>query len=595
MRRAALNLILAVGFLAVIAAIILARTSPAGPYEASIYTGTPIGTWAALAVAFAVAVATTLSTRGRPQALGIALGGLSVTTIISLPALRNYRFAGMGDALTHLGWTRDFLAGSMYPHELFYPALHSISATFTLLGGVPLERAMMLSVVALFIPFLLFVPLVVRDITGSGLAVAFAAIVSWFILPINNVATHMGAHTNSNALFLVPAVLFVFVAYMRRQSGPARLPFGISPFSLLLIVAGAGLLLVHPQQMINVVVVFGAVSGIQLLSRWWQSDHPMGEHTAAYAHTAILGGLFLIWAASNARFRRAFSGLVSGIFAQDIGAGSEVGQRGGSLTEIGGSLGELFVKMFLVSAVVGTVVALFILLTWIGRTRVDGETKSFITYFAVALFPLGAMFVVYAVGTPTMAFRQVGFIYVLLTILAGVALGHGFGWLGNVITTPGSTTVAASLVGVCLVLSLLTAFGSPFIYNPTQHVSDGTYHGYNSAFTHAEEDVPLAGFGFGVTRYSHGIDGVEVEERGYAAGPDAVVDPEAFNRGAYPEAYPPDNYYFIVTSYDETRELEIYGQLHHDRAALEGIESHQGTNRVLTNGDFRLYTVSERR
>ncbi len=593
MRRPLLNVVLAIGFFAVSAAIVIARGSPAGAYEASIYTATPGGTWAALSVALAIAVATTLSTRGRTQAIAISLGALSVTTIVSLPSLRNYRFAGMGDAMTHLGWTRDFLAGSMYPHELFYPSLHSLTAAISLVGGVPLERAMLLTIVIFFVPFVMFVPLVVRDMTGSGLAVAFGAIVSWFVLPINNVATHMGAHTNSNALFLVPVVLFAFVAYMRRQPGASTLPAGVSPFSLLVFLSAIGLLLIHPQQMINVVIIFGAVSAIQFVSRWWQSDHPMSHHSAAYSHTFVLGGIFLVWAAANERFRRAFAGLVSGIFSADVGAGSEVGQRGGSLTEIGGSLGELFVKMFLVSAVIGIVVALFVLLTWLGRTRTDGDLTSLITYLGVALVPLGLMFVVYAVGTPTMAFRQVGFIYVLLTILGGVALGHGFGWLSGVITTPGANTVAVSFVGVCLVLSLMTVFASPLIYSPTQHVSDGTYHGYNSAFTHAESETPLAGFGFGVTRYSHGLDGVEVSERGYAAGPDATVDPAAFNAGDYPGAFPPDRYYFLVTSHDETRELEVYGELHHQQAALEGVESDQGANKILTNGEFRMYAVSE--
>ncbi len=75
-----------------------------------------------------------------------------------------------------------------------------------------------------------------------------AAIVSWMVLPINNVATHMGIHSNSNALFLVPVVIFALVAYLRRRSTTERLPFGISPYSVLIYLSGIALLVVHPSR-----------------------------------------------------------------------------------------------------------------------------------------------------------------------------------------------------------------------------------------------------------------------------------------------------------------------------------------------------------
>ena len=212
MKRATFNGIVAGGFLAVAIAILVARANPATSYEASIYTGTPTITWIGFGLALAVAVSTALVCRGREQALGIVLGGTTVTAIASLPVIRNYRFIGMGDALTHLGWTRDIVEGQMAPHELFYPAVHTIASVFHFVGGIPIERALLFSVIVLFVPFLIFVPLIVREIAGDGAAIGIAAIVSWMVLPVNNVATFMSVHTNSNALFLVPVVVFGFVA-----------------------------------------------------------------------------------------------------------------------------------------------------------------------------------------------------------------------------------------------------------------------------------------------------------------------------------------------------------------------------------------------
>ena len=592
MRQVASKLLLSVGFLAVAVAITVAHRTPPTSYESSIYAATPTSTWIGLGIAFAIAIPVVLTDRGRTQALGVALGATAVTTIVALPVIRNYRFIGMGDALTHLGWVRDFVEGDMLPHELFYPGIHSIATVFHLVGGVPLERGLLFAVVFVFVPFVVFVPLVVRDLSGSATAVGFAAVVSWFVLPVNNVATHMGAHTNSNALFFVPVVLFALVAYARRRGDAEALPLGFSPYGALLLVAGAGLLFVHPQQMINVVVVLAAMAFVQYVARRRLEDHPILEHPTVYLHTAALGGFFVLWAVSNDRFRRAFSGLIYGLLTQDIGAGGEVDQRGASLAEIGGSIGELFAKMFLVSALVGLVAGLFVLATWAGLTRVDRETKSFTTYFGIALFPLGVMFLVYFFGTGTMAFRQVGFIFVILTILAGVALAHLFGWLSRGLSTPGANTLAAVALAGCLVLASLTIFASPFIYNPSQHVTDQQLSGYESALTHGDERL-YAGFGFGVNRYGDAVHGTEGTERGnyYGAG-DGVVDVEEFEAGNYSGAYGGEDYYFTVSAFDETRELEIYRGLHHSESALEGVESDPSADKVISNDEFRMYAVS---
>ncbi|ELY31955.1 hypothetical protein C500_05238 [Natrialba magadii ATCC 43099] len=584
----------AVGFLALAVGLFVARANPAMGYEESIFAGTPTATWVGFAVALAIAVVLALACRGRQQGLAIALGATTVTAIVSLPLIRDYRFSGMGDALTHLGWTRDIVDGGLQPHELFYPGVHSIAAVIHFLSGVPIERALLLSMVILFIPFLVFVPLVVRDITGNGLAVGVAAVVSWMVLPINNIATHMGVHTNSNALFLVPVVIFAFVAYLHRRSTIEQLPFGLSPFSLLIYLSGIALLFVHPQQMINVVVFVGTIAGIQYLASWRYEEHPVLEHPTTYTHAAVLGVIFTIWVVTNERFQTAVSGLVYGMFSADIGGGETVDQRGGSLTEIGGSLGEMFVVLFLDAAIIGLVAALFVLVMWLGWTATDRETSTLVTYFALSLVPLGGIFLVYFVGTPTMAFRQVGFIYVLLTILGGIAIAHVIGGLSRYITTPGANAVGAVALGACLVLGLMTVFASPIIYNPGQHVTDQKFSGYETAFEHGAEDRPHVGLGYDPFRYDHGLYGLEERDEplsgaGTASG---EVDPELWEAGNYSGAYNDLDYYFIVTEFDVTREFGVYQELHYSEAALEDASQQPGVSKVVSNSEFEMYAVN---
>ncbi|RQH00366.1 hypothetical protein [Natrarchaeobius oligotrophus] len=593
MKRATVNGALAVGFFALAIGVLFARANPATAYEASVYAATPGGVWVAFALALSLAVATTLGCRGRFQTLGMALGALTVTSIVSLPVLRNYRFSGMGDALTHLGWTRDIVGGELLPHELIYPGVHSLGIALHFLGGIPLERALLVTVVVLFLPFLIFVPLIVRDVTGTPAAVGFAAIVSWMVLPVNNVATHMGIHSNSNALFLVPVVVFAFVAYLGRRSTIERLPFGLSPFSVLIYLTAIVLLVVHPQQMINVVVLAGAIAGVQLLAHRRLDDHPVLEQPTMYAQTVVLGSMFTVWTMANERFRTAFVNMIEGVFIEDVGAGAEVDQRGASLAEIGGSLAELFVVMFLDAAIIGIVAGLFVLAVWLGRTSLDREAASFVTYFGIGLIPLGVIFLVYFVGTPTMAFRQVGFIYVLLTILAGIALAHLFGGLSGVITRPGATTVAAVFVGALLVLGLATVYASPLIYSPGQHVTDQKFSGYESGFEHGVDDRPHAGLGYDPYRYDHGLHGLEGEETlSGATVATGEVDPEAFEAGNYSGAYHGIDYYLVVTEYDVTREVDVYQELHYSEESLAGLQGEPTADKVISNDEFEMYAIA---
>ncbi len=590
MRRTVLDLLLAGGFFALAAAILIARRSPPVGYELSIYSGTPTAVWVALGVALSVALGVTLAARGVYQGIGITLGAGTVTAVVALPAVRNYRFQGRGDGLTHVGWTAGIVEGSMAPQELFYPGVHAVGSALSLVAGVPIERALMIAVVAVFVPFVVFVPLVVREISTTGAAVGFAAVASWLVLPINNVATHTGVHPNSNALFFAPVVLFAIVAYLNR-GGDLEPTFGVSAYSLVLVVLGVGMLAIHPQQFINVVVLLGVISAVQFVARGRYADHPIVEQPTAYAHTAVFAALFAVWVVSNERFRRAFSGLVYGVFVQDIGTGGEVEQRDTSLAEIGATLDELFAKMFLVSALVALVVALFVLVVWLGKSRVGRETKAFVTYFGLALAPLGVMFGIYFVGTANMAFRQVGFMFVVVTILAGIGLARGVGWLSRGLTAPGANVVASVALGACLVLSLMIVFSSPFIYVPSQQVTDQTMSGYGSAIDHGE-DRPYAGFGHGVDRYGHAIEGLESEEMtNYEGTGLGEVDVDEFEDGNYGDAYGGVDYYFAVDEYDTTREFEVWRGLHHSEEALEGVDAYPGADKVVANEEFRLYAI----
>ena len=596
MNRPTRNAVLAVGYLAIVVAIVAARSAPAEGYEVSIYAATPTPTWIGLGTALAIALWLALRARGIDQAVAVGLGSLAVTTIVGLPLVRGYRFLGKGDGLTHLGWTRDIVDGALLPIELFYPGVHGLATVIHAIGGFEIEQATQLAALLVFVPFVVFVPLVVRAIAGDPLVTGCAAVLAWCVLPINNVATHMGVHTNSNALFFVPVVLFALVAYLSRRSTLDRLPFGLSAYGVVLVVTGLGLLVIHPQQMVNVVAILAVVGTLQWLVRSRRPEHPIATQPTIYAYTVVLGTAFLVWSTTNERFRDALGGLATGLATAEIGGDETVDQHETSLEAIGGSVTELFVLLFLVSTVVAAVGGLYVLWTWLGRSDLSPDGRSHVTYLGVSLVPLAGIFAVYFFGTGTMAFRQVGFLFVVLTILGAVGLGSAAGWLGTRTSAVGVRSLLSLALAACLVLSLATVFASPLIYDPTQHVSEAHYSGYETAFETGQDDHAYAGLGYAVHRYHDGIHGVEsveghsVQLTGWG---DGTVDPDAFNDGAVEELYDEeeDEYYVVVTAYDTSREFDVYRELHYEPGGLEDLESNPRVNKYVENDEFVLYEV----
>jgi hypothetical protein len=585
------ELALGAGFLAVALAILVARRSPATGYEVSIYSATPLLTWVLLAGALLVATAVIVRRSSETATTFAAvLGGTAITTVVSLPLVRGYYYLGAADSLTHLGWVRDISDGVIGAHSLLYPGYHSVSlATARLTGSTP-EQALLVVTVLLFLAFLVFVPLTVKLTTGSTRAMGFAAVCSWFILPINNIATHLIPHTNSLALFYVPVVLFTLLLFLRSgRSGPPRLERRLAGVSLA--VVSVGLILLHIQHAVNVLLLFVGVCVTQFVARRIAPNSSVAEHRSLYFQTALFGLMAAVWTLSHEIIVREVVLTIRGLSVGSVGTTATVAQRGSSLTTIGGSLIELFVKMFVVSALIGFLTAVYLLVAAGSSNRLSRETGTLSLYFTVALLPLSGLFVLYFVGTPKMSFRQLGFVYVLLTILGAIAITRGTDWLGRSI--PAGRTVATTVLVVCLVLSLLTVFGSPYIYIASPGVTEQDMSSYQTTLETRTDEVPLATLSTQPYRHIDAVSGTErTSQREYEGAGNGTLSPPAFNDGEVTQAYPGDTFHVLLTKRDVMRQIEVYDQINYRESGLTALERDRRVNRVFSNGESEVYLVS---
>lgn len=572
---------LAVGFLALAVGVAAAYVTPARGYELSIYRATPAAFWAGVVVAGVVAVGVlALAPRDRDVTAAL-LGGLAVLAVVALPAVRSYYFYGRADSLTHLGWARDIAAGRMPVTDIVYPGGHVSAGLVGAVGGVDLPRAMLLYVPVVAVVFVVFVALTVRTLAPGRRAVAVGGLSAALLLPVNNVSTHLMFHPFSLATLLVPLVLFLLVRHVSGYRGPARPPRLVSATGVALFVAGAGLLLVHSQTMLNLLLLVAGVVAVQAYARRYRPRHPVADQRMVYGQLLLLGGLFVAWNAQHEAMFRTLDSLVTAVLG-GAPVGQLVTQRTGSLTALGASLAGVFVKLFLVSAVYVLLSAALVLAVLRDRVDVEPRTEAVVTYLAAGGATLAPFVLLHAFGPlSSYLFRHVGFGMVLATVLGALALAVGVPGRQGVLARAGAVVVALAVVA----LSLSVLFPSPFVYSPSHHVTEAGVAGYETAFDVRAAGVPMAGVRGGVDRYADalGADDVPYDR------PERVGD---YPLGDLASHFPADRY-FAVTETDRVREIRAYRGLRYTQSDFRALGTSPGVNRVQATGSFDLYYVDD--
>lgn len=578
------KVLLAVGFVALTAAIVAAYSTPPDGYEVSLYTATPTVFWAGVAVAVACAFACAfLAADRRLAGTGLVLGSLAVLAIAALPLLRGYRYFGAGDALSHLGWVSQIVEGEYLLRTLLYPGVHGLSALVHAATGAALPRSMLVVVFLFSVVFVAFVPLAVRAVTGQLAAATLGTASALFFLPVNNISVHLQPHPSTMAILFVPVALFALVHVLEE---PARTSVG--PYGLLLAVVSVGLVLVHPQQATNFLLVLGALAGVKLVAgRWFPPARNIGP---VYGQTAFLAAVLVLWSLPHERIAEFVMGASEALLT--AGGSPGIAQRTGSLSDIGVSVAEIFVKLFFANAVYLALAGVLVLVVlYRSRSRVDRETRT-VFALGVGLVPVGALFLLYlAGGIQQMAFRQLGFVMSVVAVLGSVALYRSLAgaWRRGGTGARVWSTLAVVALALLLVLSLMSLFPSPYMYKPNEHVSEQQLAGYDTAFAAKDPDVKVLGIRKAPIRYEDAVRGTGE----LVVGPQATAGrvPADLLDGGLTGAYP-DPRYVAVTEADVQREAVAFRELRYSREEMTSVGAYPGVDHVQTNGGFDLYYVT---
>ncbi|WP_123620091.1 hypothetical protein [Halorubrum sp. CSM-61] len=592
---------LTLGFVLLTVGLLAAYVDPASGYELSPYASTPIPFWVCTAlsclVSLVVAFDRDRSPRLRTVALLLAVGVF--VAFISIPVIRNYQFFGPADSLTHLGWVRDFSTGALQPFDILYPATHVIALLFGEVGGVQLPRAGQLTVIVYFVLYLLFLPLCVGYLSDSDWAVPFGLYAAALFLPVNNVSVFRMMHPTTQAILFFPFVLFLTFRYLRTPADAGVRQWSPSSWSVLLYVAVASILFVHPQQAANLLAVFVVISVVQAIYRRFGDrlgDYDIAAERLAYLPTVFLAVLFGLWVPQHGRATGAGSTIIDRVVQFATGTsdspvdGAE--RRGRSLSDIGAGIEELFVKLFLVTLVFFVIAGLLMLLSYVGRVDwKDVDKRIVIKYLSLSFAALTAIFAVYFLSSvTTQHYRQIGLLAMVASILGAVMLSDGVTALADRFSARSVVGVAGPLLAVMLLLSAASVYQSPYIYQESPHITEMELTGYETAIDHRSDEVVFTKIRGGTGRYAHAVYGRNGSERMDINRTDEPIPERVFNRGNM-STYYDDPHYLVVLDRDYDREVVVYNEFRFTGSGFEGLDERPGVSKLVSNEGFRLYYI----
>ncbi|MBX0288391.1 hypothetical protein EGH22_18840 [Halomicroarcula sp. F28] len=574
-----------------------AYLNPATGYELSIYASTPALFWVGSTVALLVSILVVFSpaTRG-PRMLGAVLGGVGMLSIVSLPIIRGYYYVGEADALSHLGTAMEMHAGVRGFTENRYPVVHTVGVVLHDVTGLPLRHTMLLLIVVFIACFFVFVPLVVRELTDDLTATYVGLFSGFLLLPINHLAPSYRVHPTSQAILFAPVFLFAFLLLYKNRTWPR---------SVMFLLLAPTFVLLHPQQAASLVAFFGVIAVIQVLYdvRSGRAGAQMRSwvlpEVAAYAVT------FWLWVQQLPVFQQNTEQVIETL-AGEIQFAESTARRTGSLDSVGGSLPEVFMKLFFVSTayILLTGVVLAVVVASVRRYRsnvpVDsiasdgGKEQILLLSLFGGLVPVGLLFVIYLVGgLSDQYFRHLGLLMMFGTVLGAI----GIGLVVRYVRQQRSATTARRLVVVALVvvtaLSLPVVFSSPYIYDSSHHVTEAQVNGYETTFEYRAESIVFDDVRSPVFRYGRTLADSSASETDfyYQGCPDGI--PDHFNNQSL-RAYYEEPVYVPVTGADKVRDPELWDGFRFNHSDFDYLRTEPGIDRVQANGEYALYRVEPR-
>ena len=549
----------------------VAQTMPARGYELSLYGNTPIGFWIAISVAMGISIWTVLSPSLRTAVTGGALGVSGVVAIMFLPVIRGYHYLGIADPITHLGFARDLSTGAATAVDLPYPGVHLLGITIGELAGIDLQTGLLLGGLGIMTTFFFTVPLLVREISPSPVAVGYALLIALLLLPVNGVSVHPRVHPFTQMVFFTPLFLYALVQVKRSNR-----PEWVAAF-----LGIAGGVLVYHAQVALALALFALIVAAVDYSLSKSTLVPVGFESGRQ-HILSLSVAFLVLSVTYTLdlLARLLSSLAFRLF---VVRQTTVEERVDAATELGVDPLILVLRTG-APAIVLSVIALLAIGVW---TR--NRTNPWTGYFAVgsvAFAFIGGLYVL--AGQINQFTRYASLGLVIVAVLAPLGLAAIDDQYRPRFGTPSVRTVAVVAFCLLLLASVPAMFIGPYTERPNQHITEAMVDGTETAFEYDDGETPY--YGINIDRFDDAI---------YGASADRIGNDERAGVGELEYELRPEvlenlenDQYLLLTTYQYEQDVTLHGGVRNSESDYERLDAEPFISRLSSGEETTLYRVS---
>ncbi|SFK65509.1 hypothetical protein SAMN04487950_0415 [Halogranum rubrum] len=578
------KLVATLGFLGISLSVISARLRPTTGYETNIYLDAGVIFW--IGLVFVLLSAVWLLFYSNHPSVGAFFALCAPILIAGIPIFRGMEYVGYFDAMVHLGWVQDLIAGEQILSWTLYPAYPILVLAWTRVLEVSPQYALLLTVSVGYLVYATSTISISKRLVNANIPIRGVYFLPMLFLPIIpiNLPRLAPLPTVFGLLFGSSIVLYGMIHTQSVSNKHA-------PGLLVLLIA---LSLIHPQQAL---VGFGLLAGIATV---W------GHRSTRRYSIIFAAAIFLTWFLLG---RPGFIGATQSLVGAIVTTSSTtVGPGAGATTALGalgGSLVEIGVKVLGVSVVVA-IVALTTLKTDVLPVILNNQDpyKRLITGIAIGLIPTFGLFAVTLVveGDLAQALRYVGVMLAYGGCLAIVQLARFRQWANERISKRHLRVIGTIVVVIAIVVSVPVAYKSPYMYKPSPENSESQFKGYETAFKYQSER-PMVSTATNVYRYQTAIYGASRSRYGHGGVRpiSSRVNPPDIskNSGGFFKSYVPNHYrnlssvlpessYLVVTEYARGRHVELYQGLRYSKSDFDSLERH---DKVVSTGEFELYLV----
>lgn len=562
--------VFALGTLSLSLAVTGSTLNPPVEYELSIFAGPPWFVWPMVGVATITSIVLAFYVEGvRSRYAGFALSTATVVAIAALPLLRSYHYFGRFDALNHLGTVRSMLSG-VSANTTIYPATHLLSAVIVRVTGLSPEVALLLVTPVFVLLFALGLYCIAIQGGASSLgraAAGFVPLTMPFVISVR--LPKFQPLPTVLALLMFPLLLYLLFNTLRARR---RL-------TVCFLVLAASQIFYHPQHAL--VLALGILLGnlVVLLSPFAETRLRPRLSLVGFVGAILAGWLYL---------KPSFWGAVRNVLeavGSDTGVVEGATPAGDSLSEVGGSVVGVAVtilgpKLLLIAGLLTLALCLFARLS-------DERSPSDEELYTIGFVLSAGLFIPpFAVGyARSQMFRYIGAGLIFVSILLIVYTSGRD--LPNY--RPGIRHAVAALLLLSAVTALPAAYKSPYVYQPTDHVPETEFEGYEFAFENRHES-PLRTFGGNPSRYRRALYGRDWPEPADGTGTEAPPLQRYISNRTVDEAHGT----VVLTAYAQAKYVRLYPELGFSEEHFRYLESGADIHKLYSNGGVTVYKGRER-